>query len=165
MTNPPPVLLESESSSPRRRVNGWELALWIAGVVLLASACFFEVSFIAVIVKESNPATISNNIGPYEAFYQSAEILVPGVVTGGFLCLALAIAVRALDVNARRRAASLSAPVAVASSMPVEAHDAPVAANTQPIPASAPATQAESTAPTDYAVFMRPSENPADRAP
>jgi hypothetical protein len=163
MTNPPPLLFASEPNPPRRRINGWELALWIAGVVLLASACVFEVTFIAVIVRESNPETISNNIGPYEAFYQSAEILVPGVVTGGFLCLALAIAVRALDVNARRRGASLSAPVAMAPSVPVEAHDAPVAANTAPIPA--PATQAESTAPTDYAVFMRPSENPADRAP
>jgi hypothetical protein len=158
MTNPPPVLLASESSSPRRHVNGWELSLWIAGVVLLASASVFEVSFVAVIIKESNPETISNNIGPFQAFYQSAEILVPGVVTGGFLCVALAIAVRALDVNARRRLIPVVPAPAVPSTIPDDEIGAPVSERTEP----AVAAHAESTAPTDYAPFMRPSDERVD---
>jgi hypothetical protein len=147
---------EPDDPKPRRRVNGWEIALWVLGVTLLLGAIAVGYYFLQYIYAASTDP--SPQIGFLSAFFQASSIAMPGLVTGGIACIALAIFARALDVNAtRRESARRSAfPSAVPSAVAVPSAE-PIAP--LPTPRSAPVTPAESVEPGDYSAFMRPSDD------
>jgi hypothetical protein len=147
-------------------VNGWELALWILGAVLIAGAVIL-LNVVAKVLYFPN----GNEVGGTEAFalIQASTVVIPGCVTAGFISIMLAIAIRALELNARRRedrtrAATSSVPIARSEAVQSEA--APVAA-TAPAPARTVAQPnrtagvARNTDSGDYGLFMRP---PAEKS-
>ncbi len=158
MTNPPPILLSGDSSESRRRINGWELALWILGVALIAVATWFTAQLTQMDIDQQNEANASggiSNLGYFQAFYQTAAIAVPGFVTGSIACFALAIFVRALDFNARRRVLPV-APPAIPLEQPIE----PQAPAPTPAAVELPEARSVPTMPSDYSAYMRPADDP-----
>jgi hypothetical protein len=151
------VLSESEPDASRR-VNRSELALWIIGIVLLAASVVLVVGFVKVIIAQETEVTTASTVdhfGVEVAFEQAANVYTPGVVTGGIVCIALAIFLRGLDLNARRRAAD------VVSASPSEAPIPPLTEPAAtPTPVSAPAVQGPPL--TDYSAFMRPPDSSTD---
>jgi len=149
----------------RRRVNGWELALWMLGVVLIVGAVILLNVVAKVLYFPSG-----NQVGGTEAFalIQATSIAIPSLVTAGLIAIMLAIAIHALELNARRREARTRA----ASSVPIPRSEA-VRAEAEPAaatPAAAVRTIAEpNSVPTvasntdsgDYRLFMRP---PAEKS-
>ena len=166
MTNQAPVLLTTEADARRRRVNGPELALWIIGVVLLVVSTVLDYGFIQFIVREQTNTSGGIDLGFDAAFVQASEIYIAPFVTGGILAIALAIALRGLDINARRRDARRSLEAVAPTPIPAES----VVSPSQPPPTQTQVqpqalTPATATTPplTDYSAFMRPSDEPADR--
>ena len=170
-----PEMLGFEPDDPkrRRRANGWEIALWVLGIVLLLGAVAVGYYFLQYIYAASTSP--SPDIGFLSAFFQASSIVMPGLVTGGIVCIALAIFARALDVNARRRLAAVGAPAIVpsATATPPTASSPASGGPTGPVPAdpapgaptSASARQAPPPTPaatTDYSPYMRPPADPPD---
>jgi len=148
----------------RRRVNGWELALWMLGVVLIVGAVILLNVVAKVLYFPSG-----NQVGGTEAFalIQATSIAIPSLVTAGLIAIMLAIAIHALELNAWRREARTRA----ASSVPIPRSEA-VRAEAEPAAATAAAvrtiaepnsvpTVASNTDSGDYRLFMRP---PAEKS-
>jgi hypothetical protein len=154
------VLLPGGADAPKRRVNPAELALWILGFVLLLVSVVLVVDFVNVVIMQSTevttPSSSTSHLDMEIAIEQATTVYTPGLVTGGIVCIALAILLRGLDINARRRNLALPshetvptpAPVSPASEVPVEQ-------------ARTPPARVESRT-TDYAPFMRPSGDSTD---
>jgi hypothetical protein len=157
MSDQLPVLLPTEADARRRRVNGPELALWIIGVVLLFASGVLTFYFIKLIqVQTAEVNIVQSDLGFFVAFTQSATIFTPGLVTAGVLCIALALFLRGLDINARRREARFESATSTQAPTPPLTESA---ATQTPVPAPAVRTPPL----TDYSAFMRPSDEPADR--
>ena len=150
MTHDSPALLtpeaDSRSRSADRRRNKWERALWIVGVLLLVISAGLVYGFFRLVFAEYGDQT-SAQTSTVVAFVQASSIYSPAFVTGGIVCIALALFSRALDVNASRR--DDSRPILLAAD--------PAAAEVvaTPIAVVPPATPI-ATVSTDYAAFMRP---------
>jgi hypothetical protein len=157
MTNQVPVLLEAETDARKRRVNGPELALWILGVVLLALSGVMTYGFTELILQEQTNTSGGIDLGFDAAFAQSSEIFIAPFVTAGIVSIALALFMRGLDINARHREPRLA---------PATSTGAPIPPLTEPAVNQAPVSTPVVHAPpvTDYSAFMRPSDEPADRA-
>jgi hypothetical protein len=158
MTDERPELLAPEVVARQRSGNGWERALWIVGVLLLVISAVLVYGFVKLVFAQTSNIQSDSDISGLVAFTQASSIYTPGFVTGGIVCIALALFSRALDANSRRREALRSiptqfpVPAAVASSG--EATTVPVA---PPAPAAPPLR-----ASTDYTAFMRPPDDAAD---
>jgi hypothetical protein len=86
---------EQDAPKPRRRANGWEIALWVVGILLLGGSGVLVYFFVKLIYGNSSGQT--PDLGLLDAFLQASSIYTPGLVTGGILCIALAIFARASD--------------------------------------------------------------------
>ena len=159
MTNQSPVPLAADVDAGKRRVNGPELALWIIGIVLLVVAGALVYGFIKVVLAEVSNPVQQNDIGFYSVWSEASSLYTPGLVTAGIVCIALAIFLRGLDINARRRDARRTSEAAVPAPVSAESaasQSAPPPTQPQPLPQPpAPAT----TASNDYSAFMRPSDS------
>jgi hypothetical protein len=159
MSDQPPVLL-SEPDVRRHRANGPEIALWIIGVVLLVGSGVLTYFFIELIRDQTNQTNGPDNLSFFVAFTQSATIFTGGLVTAGILCIALALLMRGLDINARRRALPLQSHEVVAEPIPAgPAVASPVAPPVAPI--RIPPARVDNVT-TDYAAYMRPSDDSTD---
>jgi hypothetical protein len=158
-----PVLLPVEMDARRRRVNGPELALWFLGLALLVISAVLTYGFAQLIFREQTDTSGGVDLGFESAFAQSSEVFIAPSVTGAIVCIALAIFLRGLDVNARRRDAARAA--AILAHAPREevaviepeshfARDAPMTAGR--------AAASAAPRPVDYSAFMRPSDHPTD---
>jgi hypothetical protein len=157
MTSQLPVeQFEPDVDVRTRRMNGWELALWIVGVVLFFGGLTMVVGIVKLLLASvSEPTT---NGAPLTVALEAFSIAGPGILTGGIVCLALALFSRALDVNSRRRDESRATAASVASpsiSSPAESTPA-----TKTPPPSARSGQPE--VPVDYSAYMRPSGDSPD---
>ena len=156
MSDQPPALL-SEPDVRRHRANGPEIALWIMGVMLLAGSGVLTYFFIQLVRDQTNQTTGPDDLSFFVAFTQSATIFTGGLVTAGILCIALALLMRGLDINARRRALPSPSHEVVAAQSP--AGPAVVSPVEPPVgPARIPPAQVGAGT-TDYAPFMRPSDD------
>ena len=161
MSSSPVLLPPAEPDAGRRRVNGWELTLWILGFALLVACTVIAKLSIDNVILESagRGQSTADPVFRQEIVIQEfASSFTPGMVTAGILCIALALFLRAFDVNARRRLAMRSGvetPDAIVSPSLVTAVS-PVEPGRPVVPATTPA----STTPADYAPFMRPSDDP-----
>jgi hypothetical protein len=155
MSGQVPVLLTPEQDARKRRVNGPELALWIIGIVLLITSGVLTYSFTELILQEQTNNSGGIDLGFDAAFAQSSEIFITPFVTAGIVCIALALFMRGLDLNARRREARF---------VPATSPGTPIQPLTEPaadqVPVAAPAAHIPPV--TDYSAFMRPSDEPAD---
>ena len=157
-----PELIGFEPDDPRppRRVNGWEIALWVIGVVLIGSSGALVYSFVTLVyenVRSQSPA----DAGFFSAFLQASSIFTPALVTGGIICIALAIFARASDVNATRRQAVRPAALATTARLSSVAAEAPEIVTTEtsaPAPSAALAEPGAPAEPHDYRAFMRPKD-------
>lgn len=156
VTDQVPLLLSTEADARKRRVNGPELALWIIGIVLLTGSAVSVYGFIQFILAQSANTAAQESLGLYVAWTEASTLYTPGLVMAGIVCIALALFMRGLDINARRREARL-----VSASSP----GAPIPPLTEPAatPTPVPAPAVQSRPVTDYSAFMRPSDEPADR--
>jgi hypothetical protein len=158
-------------SARRRRVNGWELALWILGAVLIAGAIIL-LNVVAKVLYFPN----GNEVGGTEAFalIQASTVVIPGCVTAGFISILLAIAIRAMELNAwrredRTRAAVSSVPIARSEAVPSEPAPSATAAPAT-VPTVAPTLAEPKSVPSaagntdsgDYRLFMRPPAEKSD---
>lgn len=155
MTDERPVLLAPEADASKRRINGWELALWIVGVALLVISGVLSYIFAQLIFAQT--PTGQSGTG-FIAFAQTSSLYTPGMVTGGIVCIALALFSRALNANARQRDALRPTQVPAAVVPPAAPAPEPSTASVAP---QRPAARAE-TAFTDYSAFMRPPDEAAD---
>jgi hypothetical protein len=169
MTGQSPVLLAPEVDARRRRVNGPEIALWIIGILLLAISATLVYGFITLIFNQtSNPGQPQDDVGFFDTWVQSSTLFSPGLVTGGIVCIALALLLRGLDINARHRDARLVSlpvdpgPAQVQSVSQPVAQQAQQAQQAQPAPHATEAPEPTAAASVDYAAFMRPSDNSID---
>jgi hypothetical protein len=157
MTSQLPVeQFEPDVDVRTRRMNGWELALWIVGVVLFFGGLTMVVGIVKLLFASvSEPTT---NGAPLTVALEAFSIAGPGILTGGIVCLALALFARALDVNSRRRDESRAVPAYVASPS--------ISRPTEPTPASPTPMQsargAQPEATVDYSAYMRPSNDTPD---
>jgi hypothetical protein len=157
MTDQWPELLAPEAVARQRRSNGWERALWITGVLLLAISGVLVYGFVQLVFVQSSNIQSESGMSSLVAFEQSSSIYTPALVAGGIVCIALALFSRALDTNARQRDALRPIPAAVPTSAAPSAAEAP----TTPVAAHKP-TVPPLTASTDYTAFMRPPDEAAD---
>jgi hypothetical protein len=158
-----PVLLQSEhdAATQRRKPNGWELALWIVGALLLLGGGVLIFGFVRSIVGiNSNPSP--NVLAASDLVLQTSTTLAPAMITGGIVCIALALLARAIDVNALRREATrvpVSANRVNSDQNPVEPIPPTPAPPIRPdAPVAAPAAEPI----TDFTPFMRPSVDARD---
>jgi hypothetical protein len=156
------------ASTRRRRVNGWELALWILGAVLIAGGAIL-LNVVAKVLYFPN----GNEVGGTEAFalIQASTVVIPSCVTAGFISILLAIAIRAMELNASRREDRTRAAV---SSVPIARSEAVRSEPAAPAATTAPATvptvaepynvpsAASNTDSGDYRLFMRPPAEKSD---
>jgi hypothetical protein len=158
MSDQPPVLL-SGPDDRGSRANGPEIALWLMGVVLLAGSGVLTYFFIQLIRDQTTQPNGPDDLSFFVAFTQSTTIFTGGLVTAGVLCIALALLMRGIDINARRRAVRLQSQEPVPSPVPVvPAVDSPVQPFRNPVAPVDPG-------PIDYAAFMRPSDGSTDSSP
>jgi heme/copper-type cytochrome/quinol oxidase subunit 1 len=130
----------------RPRVNRWEIALWLIGVVLVVVPLVFMV-LAAVSVNRVYSLT-DGQPQPITVFQEVVETgaqLSPSILTAGLMSIILAIVVRALR-------ASRTYPAIPAALSPVTEMIEIV--QPSPIPPRVPAQ-------TDHSLFMRPSEDRA----
>lgn len=90
------------------RRNRFEVALWIfgGGLIVIAVA-----GFVALTIVNSDPNRLTSDcdsdgncgFGLLQAVLQSLYLFAPAAMTAGLAAMALALTVRALDVNARHR--------------------------------------------------------------
>jgi hypothetical protein len=128
----------------RPRVNRWEIALWVIGVVLIVVSLVVEVPTVGYLYGGSN----GEQPTWFQAFRPAIETalqLDPGVLTAGLMSIILAIVVRALRVNVKRPAIA-AAPAPVVEMIEI--------VQPSPVPSREPAQ-------TDHSMFMRPSEDRA----
>ena len=161
MSSSPVLLPSAEPDARRRRVNGWELALWILGLALLAACTVIAKYSVDMVILESaggGQSTTDPVFRQQIVIQEFASIFTPGMVTAGLLCIALALFLRAFDVSARRR--QTMRPAVETPDTSVSPSMVTAVSTVEPerfdIPAAAPA----STTPADYAPFMRPTDDP-----
>lgn len=159
MSDQPTLLGQAEPSARKRtRPNGWELALWILGLVLLGSGVVISRLVVTGLFANDNGSPAARTA------VEIAQVLyttLPGVVTAGLFCFILAIALRAFAGMSRGRSPVEPLPhSAVATAAAVaEPVTAPAAAPTAAPAAAVAARGAQDVAPTaadDYSRFMRP---------
>jgi hypothetical protein len=159
-----PVVFSAEADARRRRANGPEIALWIIGIVLLIASGVFTYEFSKLIQAQTVDTNAQTDVSFFLAFTQAATIFTPGLVTAGVLCIALALFMRGLDINARRRDAAMISPQ-LAPIIPVAVPGASATPAAAQAPPSSPSSAPEPTTPGDYSAFMRPADEPTDPAP
>jgi hypothetical protein len=123
------------------RVNRWEIALWVIGVVFVVLSLVF--GFLAIEYLYSSSGPVEQSIS--DQLVQIALQLSPSVLTAGLMSIILAIVVRALRANVRHPSIA-AAPVPVVETIEI--------VQPSPVPSRA-------TAKTDQSLFMRPSEDRA----
>jgi hypothetical protein len=153
---------EPSPRRPRSRVSGWEVALWVIGILLIGSGIAIVLGLAQTIDEESTSTFTNTNATPLQVFLQTASVVTPGLLTGGVICVALAIFARVLDAHARNREPPITLGTLGALAPSEELARAAEAAE-QPT-TSAP-TAGAPTPTTDYSPFMRPSGDPTDPEP
>jgi hypothetical protein len=146
-----------ERDARTRRVSRWELALWILGIILVAASVILTYGFTQMVYREQTNDAGGVDLGFFAAFEQTSEVFIAPFLTVGLMCIALAIFIRALDVNTRNRgerAPRMTPALAGSSSDAV-----PVVAESE---APGPPAQVPTTIPADYSAFMRPAADTAD---
>ncbi|HEY4270237.1 MAG TPA: hypothetical protein VGM94_18785 [Galbitalea sp.] len=160
MTDQPTLLAQAEPRArTHHRPGGWELALWILGVVLLGGT-ILAAQLVVSRLLDDNGSSAADRSGI--AFAQVIYSVLPGAITAGLLCFVLAVALRAFEANVRRRSAPLApAAAAPAAAAPTTA-PATVAGSVEAEPVAAEPSvthRQQGVAPTatgDYSRFMRP---------
>lgn len=145
-----PELFETDGERRRIRVSRWEIALWVVGILLVASGVG-ALAGLGVTINEESTSTFTNtNATPTQIFLQTASLVAPGLLTGGIVCIALAIFSRVLVANARN--SELLAIPAPPSHPQRDAEPATPSGTVSQSPGA-------STSSTDYSAFMRPTDH------
>jgi uncharacterized membrane protein YjgN (DUF898 family) len=106
------------------RRNPFEIALWVLAVVLVVGS-IVGLYLVTVQINEiSSRPTRCDESGCdtqlIQYVYQIAYSAAPVLIGSGFACAAIALGVRAVDVNARRRTGDIERTDKVESEVPVE---------------------------------------------
>jgi hypothetical protein len=136
------------------RANPFEVALWAFAIVLIVGAAWADYSLLADAFRtNSSVACGATGACSYPPDYVIREVamgFLPTAFAAGLLCLGLAIAVRAIDVNARRRARR----AALAVQEPAQHPDAPVRSSAEHAADGHSAYRA--AAADDHSLYRRP---------
>jgi hypothetical protein len=126
----------------RPRVNRWEIALWVIGVVFVVVSVVFALVAVSTLYDSTSDG---QSISDFQELLQVALQLAPGILTAGLMSIILAIMIRALRANAPH-SAIIAQPSPVVEMIEI--------VQPSPIPPRVPAQ-------TDHSLFMRPSEDRA----
>ena len=136
------------SSMNAHRRNPFEVALLVLAAVLLVGAVAGFFGFAVAMSDPTRLNTCDSNGNCTQSMlqyvFQFVYLAAPGAISGAIGCAALALAVRAVDVNARRRAAGVEPGVPDDGVIDLAEFDEP--------------QRASAAQPLDPTLFMRPRD-------
>ncbi|WP_213816121.1 hypothetical protein [Glaciihabitans sp. dw_435] len=140
--------------------NRYEIALWAVAAVLIVGSLLLELlSWSTVMSGVGSDCDADGNCStPFIAqLAQVAFSVMPNVLEAGIFVAAIAIAIRAVDINARRRAEAVAIVDGATQPAPAQHQSATAsypAGPTAVLPRAEPPVRAP--AQPDHAIFMRP---------
>ncbi len=164
MTDEPTLLGRLEQTTAqrrRRRPNGWELALWVLGVVLLVASYLSAQLVVAQLFSSTDSGNGEADLaarGTVELLYT----LLPGLFTAALFCFIGAIGLRAHEANVARRPVIVAPTTTSRPEQPTSSEAPASPASPESLESPVVDRRQERQTPTaedDYSRFMRP---PAD---